>query len=78
MVDRKVVLRKLIFQTANRHAGRTVVSDAGDVAAVLVEQRSLPGIGPGRDGRGPPISDAGYVDEISVLDTKAARQGSEA
>jgi len=67
----------LIPAAANREADCTVVVVAVEVAAVVV-QAAEPGIGPGRDGGGPPITAAGQVAEISVVVPTAARQGSEA
>ncbi len=46
--------------------------------AVVVVQVAAPGSGPGEDGGGPPISDAGHAGENSAVAAKAARQGSEA
>jgi len=67
----------LIPAAANREAVCPVGSVAVDVAAVEV-QVAAPGIGPGRDGGGPPISAVGQVGDNSVTFPIAARQGSEA
>ena len=70
------VLQTLIFKTANRETECTVEVVAVDIAAGAAQAASQ-GIGPGRDGGGPPKSAIGHVVENSEVEPKAARQGSE-